>query len=99
MVLFEPVLRVEASHLAAQKSLYALLDKDFATFWRAFLQFAIGWGESWDIEAMVRYYVTATNPADIRALLDVLRDNRGLAATALTTDERTAERALIAGSG
>ncbi|MCA9831834.1 MAG: alpha/beta fold hydrolase [Dehalococcoidia bacterium] len=72
MVLFEPVLRVEASHLAAQKSLYALLDKDFATFWRAFLQFAIGWGESWDIEAMVRYYVTATNPADIRALLDVL---------------------------
>ncbi len=42
MVLVEPAFRVGRDDLTTQKSLYALLDHDFATFWRAFLQFAIG---------------------------------------------------------
>jgi pimeloyl-ACP methyl ester carboxylesterase/DNA-binding CsgD family transcriptional regulator len=78
MVLVEPAFRVGRDDLTTQKSLYALLDHDFATFWRAFLQFAIGWGEAADIEAWVRYYVSATNPADIRAMLNVLLDRADL---------------------
>jgi len=78
MVLVEPAFRVGRDDLTTQKSLYALLDHDFATFWRAFLQFAIGWGEAADIEAWVRYFVSATNPADIRALLKVLLDRADL---------------------
>ena len=78
MLLLEPVLRVERDDLQAQKSLYALLDHDLETFWRAFLQFAIGWGKPADIERQVSYYVSATNLQDIRATLDVLLNKADL---------------------
>ena len=73
MVLGEPHVRGDNwNSYPAQQSLHRLLDGDFATFWRAMLQFSIGWGKSWDIEKAVQTLVSDTNPEDIRSLLSVI---------------------------
>ena len=73
MLLTEPAFfRTGEGPPTSQRALMALLDQDFATFWRAFLSFAIGWGEPAAIEALVRYYLSATTPGDVRALMETL---------------------------
>jgi len=73
MLLDEPPFRtLPEDGFIAQRSLLGLLDGDFATFWKAFLQFALGWGEGADIEALAGYFVSATNPVDIRAMFTAL---------------------------
>ncbi len=72
ILLVEPVLRADPDQFTAQRSLFAILDHDFATFWRAFLQFGYGWGQQVDIDRLARYFVSATNPADVRALIHLL---------------------------
>ncbi|KAA0231506.1 hypothetical protein EDM76_10900 [bacterium] len=72
MLLGDPPWKPDKDHYATQKSLMALIDRDFLTFWRAVLQAIFGWGKEYDVEPNAEAMTRRTNAADVRACLELL---------------------------